>query len=118
MSEATILHRRYHEAIRRRDFAAIEAMMAPGAAYRSMGVGALEGRTAILAAFRTYFERHPDQTDGDDGIEDAGPGVSLAKWWLRATDMETGATIERRGAERLTLDSAGRIVLVEVEDEA
>ena len=116
MSEAVALHHRYHEAIRRRDFEGIEAMLAPTAAYRSVGVGALEGRAAILDAFRRYFAVHPDQVDGDESIEPAAADASLARWWLTATNIETGETIRRRGTERLTLDSHGRIHSVEVAD--
>ena len=112
------LHHRYHDAIRRRDFEAIEAMMAPDAAYRSAGVGAIEGRGAILKAFRRYFAVHADQIDGDETIEAAGPRVSLACWWLTATNSGTGESVRRQGMERLTLDAAGLIVLVEVKDNA
>ena len=111
-----MLLRSYHAAIDRRDYAALALMFAPQAAYVSNGVGSLEGREAILSAFRTYFENHPDHRSGDDLVERVAPDAAKSVWWIRATDIRTGAPVSRRGEEIIRFDAAGRIVRVEVID--
>jgi hypothetical protein len=107
---------RYHAAIEARDFAAIEAMMAPDAIYLSAGVGGrIEGRDRILDAFRTYFVAFADQVSEDLSVEILSPVSSRSRWRLVATDTATGRRVERSGVETLSLDARGRIARVEVD---
>lgn len=108
--------RRYHDALEVRDFGLIEGMMAPDAVYVSAGTGGqVDGRDAILNAFRTYFARFTDQVSRDISVERLSPVSARAQWTLTATDGTSGETVERRGVETLTLDDLGRIARVEVE---
>lgn len=106
----------YHAAIDRRDYEALGGMFAPQAVYRSNGVGSLEGRDAILAAFRAYFASHPDQRSGDDLVETIAPDAARAIWWLEATSTDTGQRVFRRGEEVIRFDGEGRILAVAVTD--
>ncbi|MCF3640125.1 nuclear transport factor 2 family protein [Rhizobium sp. TRM95111] len=110
-------HRLYHDAIERRDFAEIRNLFAEDAVYASPGTGGVtEGRDAILAAFRAYFETFADQVASDSLVEALSPFSSRALWSLRATNGATGAVVERTGEEIVTFDDDGAIVRIAVED--
>lgn len=110
--------RDYHAAIAALDFPAIEAFFAEAAIYRSAGTGgAIEGRDAILDAFRRYFAEFPDQRAEDSLVEALSPRTARSLWSLVATSRQTGAVSRRAGEETVTFDAAGRIVLVEVLDQ-
>ena len=107
----------YHAAINALDFDAIAAMFADDAVYVSGGIGGMtEGRGAIMAAFRAYFDIYPDQMAEDDSVERQGPLSARAAWRLIATHRATGEPLVRRGLETVTFDDTGRIVRVEVVD--
>ena len=109
--------RDYHAAITALDFGAIEALFAEEAVYRSTGTGgSIEGRAAILTAFRRYFAEFPDQQAEDSLVERVAPRVARSLWSLVATSRHTGAVSRRAGEETVTFDTTGRIVLVEVRD--
>lgn len=110
------LLRRYHAAVNALDFDAIGACFAENARYGSNGIGEISGRAAIMASFRRYFARHGDQTAGDSLVEDVSANAARAVWWLRATDSETGSSVERRGEEIVTFDADGLIIRVDVTD--
>lgn len=108
---------RYHAALDVRDFAAIEAMFAPGAEYVSPGVGGrLSGRDNILAAFRRYFAEYADQQSTDDDIKMVAPDRVIARWHLVASSSVTGAALARSGEEEVTFAGDGRICRIEVRD--
>jgi len=108
----------YHEAINALDFAAIEAMFAEEAVYASGGVGGnIEGRAAIMAAFRKYFDVYPDQVADDDLVEAVGAFSARSVWRLVATYKETGDRLMRSGQETVTFDAVGKIMRVDVRDE-
>jgi ketosteroid isomerase-like protein len=108
--------RRYHAAINALDFEAIAASFAEDAIYRSNGVGAVEGKTAILGAFRRYFAVYPDQVAHDDLIELMSPRAVRSEWRLTATHARTGRPLVRHGEETVYLNAAGLIERVEVSD--
>lgn len=115
--DAVALVRRYHEALNRYDPAVVKPMFAEDAVYVSPGIaGRITGRDRIIAAFDAYFAEHPDQQAEDDDISHAGAFAARSRWRLQATARSTGRAIRRAGAETVTFDSAGLIVLVEVED--
>ena len=109
--------RAYHAAIDAIDFDAVERFFADAAVYRSAGTGGVvEGKAAILAAFRRYFSEFPDQRAEDSLFERTGPNTVRSLWSLKATSEETGTISERSGEQIVTFDAAGKIVLVEVRD--
>jgi limonene-1,2-epoxide hydrolase len=108
--------RRYHAALNAIDLAIVEALLLPDAEYRSPSVGVIAGRSAILAAMRSYFAEYPDQVAVDDSIEAIAGGRVRCRWHLRATAKSTGQMVARRGIEVLSFDGQGLIRLVEVED--
>ncbi|MDB5522441.1 MAG: hypothetical protein JWM58_204 [Rhizobium sp.] len=112
--ERTIL---YHDAINALDFATITAMFADGAVYVSGGVGGtIEGRDAIMGAFRKYFDAYPDQSAVDRSVGAVSPLAARAVWELNATHSETGERLVRTGEETVTFNDAGRISRVDVTD--
>jgi ketosteroid isomerase-like protein len=107
----------YHDAINALDFAIIEASFAEDAVYVSGGVGGrIEGREAIMAAFRSYFAAYPDQVAEDTQIEAVGDSAVRAVWRLTATHNETGEKLIRTGEETVTFNADGRIIRVDVSD--
>ena len=107
---------RFHEVTNAQDFAAIEAMFAPDVVYISQGVGGrIEGREAVMAAFRTYFEEYPDQEAEDKKLEALSPDRARSEWSLTGTSTKTGVWRERHGAETITIDGNGLIIRVDVE---
>ena len=107
----------YHAAITRLDFAAIEAMLAPEAVYVSGGVGGrIEGRAAIIAAFRSYFAAYGDQVSTDMLVERLGDLAARSEWSLAATHARTKEILSRRGEEIVLFSPAGLITTVDVKD--
>jgi uncharacterized protein (TIGR02246 family) len=107
----------YHDAINALDFAAIDAFFAEDAVYVSGGVGGrIEGREAIMAAFRSYFATYPDQVAEDAETEAVGDHAARAVWRLTASHSETGEKLARTGEETVTFSADGRIVRVDVRD--
>lgn len=108
----------YHAAINALDFKTIENCFAPDIVYNSAGIGSIHGRDAVMSAFLSYFERFPDQVATDESIEKTGRLQARAIWTIVATNNQTGYIIQRFGEETLTFDASGRILKVEVVDEA
>jgi ketosteroid isomerase-like protein len=105
----------YHAAISALDFATIEAMFAEDAVYVSGGVGGrIEGRAAIMAAFRAYFDVFGDQVSTDSHVEARGDLAALAVWRLTATDGRTGQRVTRQGEETIFFSPDGLILRVDV----
>lgn len=108
--------RRFHDATNALDYVALETMFTPDAVYVSAGVGgAVEGREAIMAAFRAYFDEYPDQVAEDISLDALSPVSARSFWRLEGTSTRTGKWRERHGAETITVDDRGRIVRVDVE---
>lgn len=107
---------RFHTAINELDFATIEDFFAENAVYGSIKVGALEGRPAIMQAFRRYFDTYPDQVALDELVERVSPMAARAVWSLNATHSKTGEALVRRGEETITFDDTGLIIRVDVTD--
>jgi ketosteroid isomerase-like protein len=107
----------FHAAINALDFTTIERFFAEDAIYVSGGVGGrIDGRGAIMAAFRSYFDAYPDQVAEDTLVEELGPRAARSVWRLKATNSRTGEILDRSGEETLTFDSEGRIARVDVTD--
>ena len=111
---------RYHEALNKFDFAAIEKMFAEDAEYHSTGIGAgvggLYGRSAIMEAMHAYFTEFSDQVSNDDSIEVIGPNAVRAHWHLHATTKSSGRKVHRQGVETIYFNAKGLITTVEVQD--
>ncbi|GEO84200.1 MULTISPECIES: nuclear transport factor 2 family protein [Alphaproteobacteria] len=114
--DPVVAAKRYLDAVNGLDFEMIEDFYAEDAVYGSVKVGGLEGRSAIMAAFRRYFDTYPDQQAVDELIEAASPLAARAVWRLKATHAETGEPLIRFGEETITFDAQGKIVSVEVTD--
>lgn len=110
--------RHYHAAIEALDFAAIEASFATGAEYVSDGIGAIVGRSAIMDAFRGYFVVYGDQVSKDEEVAALSPRAAWSRWRLEATHAVSGVRLDRSGEETVHFDADGRIVRVEVKDDA
>jgi len=111
--------KQYHAAIDVLDFATIEACFAPEAEYVSDGVGSIVvGRDAIMAAFRGYFACYGDQVSKDEQVAALSPHAAWSRWRLEATHAVSGARLVRSGVETVHFDADGRIVRVEVRDDA
>ncbi|MBA3040466.1 MAG: nuclear transport factor 2 family protein [Alphaproteobacteria bacterium] len=108
--------KRYLDAVNDLDFAVIEDFYAEDAVYGSVKVGGLEGRDAILKAFRQYFKTYPDQQAVDELIEAVSPLAARSVWRLKATNAETGEPLIRFGEETITFNAEGKIISVVVTD--
>ncbi len=91
-------------------------MFAETAEYHSPSVGAIVGKSAIVAAMKGYFEEYPDQHAIDDVVEAIAPGKVRSRWRLKATAKSTGQPYERSGGEVITFGPDGLILRVDVED--
>lgn len=115
--QAVLIVRQYHAAIDRLDFEAIAQFFADDAVYISGGVGGtIHGREPIMAAFSSYFSEFPDQVSVDNSVESLSAFEVRSVWQLKATSRKTGDTVRRGGEEVVTLDGAGKIVRVEVNE--
>ena len=107
----------FHAAINALDFSTIERSFAEDAVYVSGGVGGrIEGRDAIMQAFRTYFDSYPDQIAEDTLVEAVAPRAARSVWQLSASHSQTGDRLLRRGEETLSFNEEGRIARVDVID--
>lgn len=115
--QSVAIVRAYHAALDAIDFEAVARFFTRDAVYVSGGIGgAVEGRDAILASFRSYFAEYPDQLAVDDSVEALSPSEVRSVWRLTATSLRTGARSDRAGEEIATLDPSGRIVRIVVTD--
>lgn len=110
------LVRRYHAALNRYSAAEIALMFAADATYHSPGVGALQGREAIIAAFTAYFAEHPDQHAVDESLVRTSICSARSEWRLTATSRSTGDPYVRSGTETVTFNADGHIIRVDVDD--
>jgi ketosteroid isomerase-like protein len=107
----------FHNAINALDYATIEDYFAEDAVYVSGGVGGrIDGREAIMAAFRKYFDAYPDQVAHDKSVDRVSDNAARSVWELKATDSRTGAPITRSGEETLVFNDQGRITRIDVTD--
>ncbi|MBL8584539.1 MAG: nuclear transport factor 2 family protein [Rhizobiaceae bacterium] len=116
MAEPAEAVRRYHDAINRLDYQALDDFFAQDAVYVSNGIGTVSGKEAILASFRAYFAEYPDQVAVDDLIENISAVEARSVWRLAATSARTGQPLIRSGEEIVRLDAEGRIERVYVRD--
>ncbi len=107
---------RFHDAINALDFATIDAFFTDEATYASGKIGAVEGKPAIMVAFRRYFDEYSDQVARDSLVETVSRNAARSVWHLEATSARTGERLVRDGEETITFDGAGRILKVEVTD--
>lgn len=107
---------RYHEALNKFDFAAVESMFSEDAEYHSSGIGGLYGRNNIMHAMKAYFNEFNDQASTDDKLELIGDHTVRSHWRLVATTRSSGRKVSRQGVENLHFNGKGLIIMVEVED--
>ena len=109
----------YHAAIDALDFPAIAAMFAEDAVYESGGLGGVvEGRDAIMAGFRRYFDLYPDQVSTDSIVERLDESRARSVWNLVATNRLTKDVLRRAGEEIVAFAATGHILRVEIRDHA
>jgi hypothetical protein len=108
--------RQYHQALEARDFVAIETMFDANARYRSVGLGDIVGRDAIMSSLRAYFLSHPDHHAWDESVEDVSEFAARATWRLQASDSVTGFRINRSGTELIQFTTQWLIEMIAVED--
>lgn len=107
----------FHNAINALDYATIEDYFAEDAVYVSGGVGGrIDGRDAIMAAFRKYFDAYPDQVAKDKSVDKISDNAARSVWELAATDSRTGAPMTRTGEETLVFNDQGKIARIDVTD--
>jgi ketosteroid isomerase-like protein len=107
----------FHNAINTLDYDTIERYFADDAVYVSGGVGGrIDGRDAIMVAFRKYFDAYPDQVAEDTLVEALAPRVARSVWKLNAINSQTGEKLIRSGEETLTFDEEGHISRIDVTD--
>lgn len=107
----------FHNAINALDYPTIEDYFAEDAVYVSGGVGGrIDGREAIMTAFRKYFDAYPDQIAADTSVNRVGDNAARSVWELKAIDSRTGLPMVRTGEETLTFNAEGKIVRVDVTD--
>lgn len=108
---------RYYVALNALDLTAVEALFAPDAVYRSAGIGALEGRSVVMAAMTDYFAEFADQVATCDSLQQIGPDRIRTAWRLAATSSRSGRRSERSGIETITFTPDGLIRSIEVDDQ-
>lgn len=106
----------YHAALNAHDVVVVETLMAADVTYHSATLGVLQGRDAIVGAFRRYFAAHGDHSAWDDVVKAVGPLKAHAIWQLAATNRTSNEKSHRRGEETVTFDGDGKILMVEVVD--
>lgn len=107
----------FHNAINALDYATIEDYFAEDAVYVSGGVGGrIDGRDAIMAAFRGYFDKYPDQVAEDKSVNKVSDNAARSVWELNAIDSRTGAPMKRTGEETLIFNDQGKITRIDVTD--
>ena len=111
---------RYHAALNKFDFAAIEKMFTEDAEYHSTGIGAgvggLYGRPAVMEAMRAYFHEFGDQVSTNDSVELISSTSVRTHWRLHATTKSSGRKVHRQGVETIHFNPKGLITTVEVQD--
>jgi ketosteroid isomerase-like protein len=107
---------RYHDALNKYDFDAIEKMFAEDAEYYSSGIGGVYGRDAIMHAMKAYFFEFSDQVSTDDSLELVDETSVRAHWRLTATTKSSGRKVTRQGLETVHFNAKGLISVVEVQD--
>ncbi|MBG1232278.1 nuclear transport factor 2 family protein [Aestuariivirga litoralis] len=101
----------YTAALNRFDMDTVERMFAEDAVYASPGLASvIQGRAAIMAAFRAYFAKHPDQVNGDEDVREEGRSVT-ARWTLRSSSSQ------RSGMQVIRFNEAGEIDRIDVTDD-
>jgi ketosteroid isomerase-like protein len=107
----------FHNAINALDYQTIEDYFAEDAVYVSGGVGGrIDGRDAIMVAFRKYFDAYPDQVARDVSVDRVGGNAARSVWELQAVHSGTGEPLVRRGEETLVFNADGKITRIDVTD--
>ena len=102
----------YTAALNRYDLSAVEEMFAEDAIYISPGLhGAIHGRAAIIAAFRSYFAEHVDQVNVDEDARALDAHTLQARWRLESSKSK------RSGKQIINFNAEGEIQRIEVLDD-
>ena len=102
----------YTAALNRYDLSAVEEMFAEDAIYISPGLhGAIHGRAAIIAAFRSYFAEHVDQVNVDEDARALAAHTLQARWRLESSKSK------RSGKQIINFNAEGEIQRIEVLDD-
>lgn len=107
---------RYHALLDAHDVDGVAGLLAPEVRYRSVGLGDVKGREAVLQSMREYFATSPDHQAFDDAVMATGPREAQSLWRLRGTNKRTGVVVERHGIETVTFDENGLVLTIDVED--
>ncbi len=109
------LARRYVELSNRHDLAALAALFASDARYRSSSVGSFEGRPAILEMMQAFFAKFPDVHWQVDDYRRHGDDSVVFSFAMTATEQASGTGIRREGIETIAFAPDGRVRDVEVQ---
>lgn len=108
----TAAARRYVDLSNAADLEGALGMFAEDASYRSTQVGSFEGRDAIATMMTGFFERFRDAHWRVATYDEVAPNEVEFDFVMTARSSDTGQTIERRGTERISFDTRGKIVRV------
>jgi len=113
--QAADLAKLYVERSNSHELGDVFPMFDPNATYRSSQFGLFEGLAQIREMMTGFFTTFPDvQWTVDDYRADSDDSASF-EFTMRASNAETGQSVERRGLETITFTDEGRIRHVEVE---
>ncbi len=113
--KAIDLARTYVDRSNRHELDVVFPMFNSDATYRSSQFGLFEGLDQIREMMTGFFATFPDvhwtvddyRTDSDD--------TASFEFTMRASNADTGQSVERRGLETITFTDEGRIRHIEVE---
>ena len=112
MSSLKALLADYTTALNRYDLGVVADMFAEDAVYVSPGVGGeINGRVAIMSAFKDYFRQHTDQVNRDEDVQQVDENTLQARWHLQSSSST------RSGTQRISFNAAGLIARIEVQDD-
>ena len=92
----------------------ILATLADTVTYLSANVGRFEGGDAIGAMMAGFFARFPDVGWVVGEYRHAGDGTVEFDFVMKATDAESGESIERKGLETIAFSDDGFISRIDV----
>lgn len=90
-------------------------MFDPDATYRSSQFGLFEGLEQIREMMTGFFTTYPDVQWTVDAYRADSDDTASFQFTMRASNVDTGQVVERRGLETIRFTKEGLISHVEVE---
>ena len=113
--KAADLARLYVERSNRHVLDEVFPLFDPEATYRSSQFGLFEGLVQIRDMMTGFFATYPDVHWTVDDYRAESDDSASFEFTMRASNAETGQSVERRGLETITFTEEGLIRHVEVE---